>query len=84
MSDKKDISKATKTIDEQSINYRELVELFESIVENTSDFIFQTTLTGVFTYVSSASEKIADYEPEEMIGKRFTKFVPKKNCQDIC
>ena len=78
MSDKKGISKATKTIDEQSINYRELAELFESIVENTSDFIFQTTLTGVFTYVSSASERIADYEPEEMIGKRFTKFVPKK------
>ena len=78
MSDKKGISKATKTIDEQSINYRELVELFESIVENTSDFIFQTTLTGVFTYASPASEKIADYEPEEMIGKRFTKFVPKK------
>ncbi len=78
MSDKKGISKATKTIDEQSINYRELAELFESIVENTSDFIFQTTLTGVFTYVNPASEKIADYEPEEMIGKRFTKFVPKK------
>jgi len=78
MSDKKGISKATKTIDEQSINYRELVELFESIVNNSSDFIFQTTLTGVFTYASSASEKIADYEPEEMIGKRFTKFVPKK------
>lgn len=78
MSDKKGISKTTKIIDEQSINYRGLVELFESIVENTSDFIFQTTLTGVFTYVSSASEKIADYKPEEMIGKRFTKFVPKK------
>jgi len=78
MSDKKGISKTIKTIDEQSINYRELVELFESIVENTSDFIFQTTLTGVFTYASPASEKIADYKPEEMIGKRFTKFVPKK------
>ncbi len=78
MSDKKGISKATETIDEQSINYRELAELFESIFENTSDFIFQTTLTGVFTYASSASEKIADYESEEMIGKRFTKFVPKK------
>jgi len=78
MSDKKGISKATKTIGEQSINYRELAELFESIVENTSDFIFQTTLTGVFNYVNPASEKIADYKPEEMIGKRFTKFVPKK------
>jgi len=78
MSDKKGISKAIKTIDEQSINYRELVEFFESIIENVSDFIFQTTLTGVFTYVSPVSERIADYESEEMIGKRFTKFVPKK------
>jgi len=78
MSDKKGISKATKTSGEQSINYRELAELFESIVENTSDFIFQTTITGVFTYVSSVSERFADYKPEELIGKRFTKFVPKK------
>ena len=78
MLDRKDISKATKIIDGQSINYRELAELLESIIENASDFIFQTTLTGVFTYASSSSEKIANYEPEEMIGKRFTKFVPKK------
>jgi len=77
MSEKKN-SKITKTIDEQNIKYRKLTEFFESIVENTSDFIFQTTLTGVFTYANSASVKIADYKPKEMIGKRFTKFVPKK------
>jgi len=75
---KKGISKTTETIDKQSINYRESTEFFESIVENTSDFIFQTTLTGVFTYANPASEKIADYDSKEMIGKRFTKFVPKK------
>jgi PAS domain S-box-containing protein len=75
---KKGISKTTETIDKQSINYRESTELFESIVENTPDFIFQTTLTGVFTYANPASEKIADYDSKEMIGKRFTKFVPKK------
>ena len=78
MSDEKGISKVTKTIDEQTINYRELSESFKSIIQNTSDFIFQTTLTGVFTHASPASKRIADYEPEEMIGKRFTKFVPKK------
>ena len=78
MSDIRGVLKATKIIDEKSIDYRELAELFESIIENTSDFIFQTTLTGVFTYASPVSEKIADYKPEEMIGKRFTKFVPKK------
>jgi len=78
MPDEKGILKATKTIDEQTINYRELSESFELIVENTSDFIFQTTLTGVFTHASPASKQIADYAPEEMIGKRFTKFVPKK------
>jgi len=78
MSKEKGISKVKKTNDDQTIDYNEQSESFKAIIENASDFIFQTTLTGVFTHASPASKKIADYEPEEMIGKRFTKFVPKK------
>jgi len=78
MSEEKGISKIKKTNDDQTIKYSEFPDSFKSIIENTSDFIFQTTLTGIFTHASPASKRIADYEPEEMIGKRFTKFVPKK------
>lgn len=42
-----------------------------------TDLVFQITLTGKFTYVNPVSERYG-YKQEEMIGKNFTKFVPKK------
>ena len=58
--------------------YRELSENYKLIAENTLDIIFQTTRTGKIIYISSATEKIAGYKPEEMVGNKFTKFVPKR------
>jgi PAS domain S-box-containing protein len=63
---------------------QELTELekrvrdYDHLLENTFDVIFQTTRTGKFTYTNAASERIAGYKPQEIIGKSFTKFVPKK------
>jgi hypothetical protein len=48
MLDKKGISKATKTIDEQSTNYRELAELFESIELNFLNQLLRTRLILYF------------------------------------
>ncbi len=58
--------------------YQELTEHYELIGENTLDIIFQTTKTGKILYINQATEKIAGYKPEEMVGNNFIKFVPKK------
>ena len=58
--------------------YRELSEDYRLIAENTLDIIFQTTKLGRIIFISPATEKIAGYKPEEMIGNKFTKYVPKK------
>lgn len=75
---KKETSTSANQIKKSGANYKDLNEGFRLIIENTTDIILQTTLTGKFTYISPSCERIADYKPEEMIGKSFTKFVPKK------
>jgi len=77
MKDKKQSEEKLKSQSSEKI-LRQLVEKYELLTENTLDLIFQTTKTGKFTYVSSSCERISAYKPEEMIGKRFTEFVPKK------
>jgi len=69
---------ALKATEKSEKKYRELAEHYSILAENTLSIIFQTTKTGKITYISSAVEKIAGYKPEEMIGKKFTKFVPIK------
>ena len=64
--------------EESEANYRELAEHYEVLAENTMNIIFQTTKMGKITYVNSAAKKIAGFEPNEMIDKQFTNFVPKK------
>ncbi|MEA3458423.1 MAG: PAS domain-containing protein, partial [Candidatus Thermoplasmatota archaeon] len=74
----KETSTSANQIKKSGTNYKDLSEGFKLIIENTADIIFQVTLTGKITYISPSCERIADYKPEEMIGKSFTKFVPKK------
>ncbi len=74
----KETSTSANQIKKSGTNYKDLTEGFKLIIENTADIIFQVTLTGKITYMSPSCERIADYKPEEMIGKSFTKFVPKK------
>jgi len=77
MEDKKQPKEKLKSQSSEEM-LRQLAEKYELLAENTIDLIFQTTKTGKFTYVSSSCERISAYKPEEMIGKRFTGFVPKK------
>ncbi len=46
-------------------------ERFRSIVETTSDWIWETDAAGKATYSNPAIEAILGYKPEELIGKTF-------------
>jgi PAS domain S-box-containing protein len=54
---------------------RESEEKFRSITEQTSDFISITDGRGNVTYASSASEKLFQFDPEEMCGRNFIEFL---------
>ncbi|MFE3846290.1 PAS domain S-box protein, partial [Thermoplasmatota archaeon] len=75
-----DITKRKEIESKLKKRENELIDIgqkFQIITEYMTDFVFQITLTGKFTHVNPVSERYG-YKPEEMIGKNFTKFVPKK------
>jgi PAS domain S-box-containing protein len=48
---------------------RESEEKYRSLVEATSDWIWEVDNEGVYTYTNSKIKDILGYEPEEIIGK---------------
>ena len=52
---------------------------FEAIADATFDLLFKLDLEGRFTYVSSASERILGYPPDEMRGKPFVEFIAEES-----
>jgi len=48
---------------------RESTEKFRSLVETTSDWIWETDAEGVYTYASPRVRELLGYEPEEVIGR---------------
>ena len=48
---------------------RESEERFRSLVETTSDWIWEVDINSFYTYVSPKIKDILGYEPEEIIGK---------------
>jgi PAS domain S-box-containing protein len=55
-------------VNEQSI--RQATERFRSLVETTSDWIWETDARGVYTYASPRIRELLGYEPGEIIGRR--------------
>jgi two-component system sensor kinase len=48
---------------------RESEDRFRSLVETTSDWVWEVDKHGVYTYVSPQIRSLLGYEPEEVIGK---------------
>lgn len=51
-------------------------EKYRSLVETTSDFVWEVDESGAYTYASPAIREILGYEPEEMIGLKIFDFAP--------
>ncbi len=50
-------------------------EKYRTIVDATSEWIWQCDVNGVFTYSNPAVKAILDYEPEEMVGRSGLDFL---------
>ena len=55
---------------------RESEEKFRSLVETTSDFVWEVDFNGVYTYASPQVRDLLGYEPEEVLGRKPFEFMP--------
>jgi PAS domain S-box-containing protein len=62
---------------------KESEERFRSMVESTSDWIWQVDKNGVFTYASPKTKDILGYEPEEVVGKTPFDLMPEDEAKRI-
>ena len=55
---------------------RESEDRFKALTESTSDWIWEVSHDGIYTYVSPKVKDLLGYEPEEVIGKTPFDFMP--------
>ena len=53
---------------------RESEQELRRIIENLQDPLYKTDMNGAFTYLSPASERLAGYKPEDLIGRHIAEF----------
>ena len=56
---------------------------FRDLVEQSSDWIWETDTQGIYTYVSPQCKTILGYEPEELLGKSPFEFMPGTEAERI-
>jgi len=69
--------------DEERKALEESRERFRSIVESTSDWIWEVDANGVYTYASPKVRDILGYDPEEVIGKTPFDLMPPDESERI-
>lgn len=62
---------------------RPVSESFRSIVEGSPDLITRLTESGIFLYVSSSSEKVLGFRPEELVGRSLFDLVPTEDAPSV-
>jgi PAS domain S-box-containing protein len=55
---------------------RESEEKFRSLVETTSDLVWEIDASGVYTYISPKVREMLGYDPEELIGRTSFEIMP--------
>jgi PAS domain S-box-containing protein len=63
------LHKAHRALVEKETALQKSEELFRSLVETTSDWIWEIDKNGVYTYASPQVEQLMGYRPDEMIGR---------------
>lgn len=64
------------SIQEKMDELRENEDKFRSLIESSSDFVWETDSKGRFIYASPQIEKMLGYAPAEIIGKTFFELMP--------
>lgn len=62
---------------------RKSEEKFRSLVESTSDWIWEIDKNGIYTYVSPQSENLIGYEPHELLGRSPFEFMLQEEAERV-
>jgi PAS domain S-box-containing protein len=62
---------------------KESEQKFRSLVETTSDWVWEINRKGVYTYANPKVKDILGYEPEEVIGKKPFDFMPPEEANQL-
>jgi PAS domain S-box-containing protein len=54
---------------------RESEEKYRELVENISDIIYAIDQDGIISYISPAIERILGYDPQDVVGTHFSRFI---------
>jgi len=66
------------SLERKESEFQDISNKYNLIVEEITDVLMQVSLTGKILYISQSCERISGYKADEVIGKRFTLFAPKK------
>ena len=58
-------------------------EKYRSLVESTSDWVWEVNSEGIYTYVSPQVETLIGYTPQEVLGKTPFNFMPEEEAHQI-
>lgn len=62
---------------------RQSEEKFRSLLESTTDWVWEVGADGCYTFASPSVETLLGYKPQEVIGKRFFDFMPLGEAQRV-
>lgn len=63
--------------------FRESKERFRSMVESTSDWVWEVDRNGVYTYASPKVKDLLGYKPEEVIGRSPFDLMPRDEAKRV-
>jgi len=72
----KDLSREVAERRQAEMKLRRSEIRYRSLVESTSDCIWEVDTDGVYTYCSPSVEAILGYTPAEVLGRAFHEFMP--------
>ncbi len=70
------VAMLSERLEKSEESLRKTEERFRSLVETTSDWIWELDSNGIYTYASPKIRDLLGYEPEEVIGKRPFDLMP--------
>lgn len=70
-------------LEERLIEIQYTEQRFENFIENANDMIYRTDVSGNFTYMNPFGMKFVEFEPKEILGCHFSKFIVNPSQDEI-
>jgi PAS domain S-box-containing protein len=71
---------ATKT---QALALEQAHARYQLLVDSLSDLVFMLDVNGRFSFASASALSLLGVEPQALVGRRFTDFVPEEDIKDV-